>query len=65
MLRQGEPLVAVSIFLFLLLPSVEMPDEDGQRRAQEGLEEGSVEVDDRKDPVERVDNNSDEFEDLI
>ena len=42
-----------------------MADDDGQRRAEEGLEELRVEVDDRKDPVEWVENTSNDLEELV
>lgn len=47
------------------MPSVQVPDEDGDRRVQEGLEEGGVEIDDGEDPVKWIDDDSDDFKDLI
>lgn len=63
--RQGQLLVAVSVLLLFLMPSVQVPDEDGDRRVQEGLEEGGVEIDDGEDPVKWIDDDSDDFKDLI
>lgn len=43
----------------------DVADDDGQRRAEEGFEELRVEVDDRKDPVEWVENTSNDLEELV
>jgi hypothetical protein len=45
--------------------AIEVADEDGHGRGEEGLEEGRVEVDDGEDPVERVDNHPDDLKDQI
>ena len=47
------------------LAVLDVADDDGQRRTEKGLEELRVEVDDRKDPVEWVENTSNDLEELV
>ena len=42
-----------------------MSDKDGQRGIEEGLEEGGIEIYYGENPVERVNNISDEFKQSV
>jgi CRISPR/Cas system CSM-associated protein Csm5 (group 7 of RAMP superfamily) len=56
---------AIDIFVFVRFFVFDVSDEDGERGVEEWFEEGRVKVDDGEDPVERVDDVSDDFEYLI
>ena len=57
--------IAVPLLLFMGMIAFNVSDQDWKGRVEKWFKEGSVKVDDRKDPVEGIDDYFDDLKDLV